>query len=193
MTLPVKKAFRRAALRRREAVHHALGSGAPAAVAAGVVACLAGRPPGVVAGYWPIGSELDVRPVLTALIDQGWSCVLPAIVGADRPLVFRSWAPGNHLMPGPLAIHEPPPGVPERDPDVILVPLVGFDAGGWRLGYGGGFYDRTLAGLGPVPAWGIAYRAQGFARLPRDPYDQPLDGIITEQGVLRCRCRGEPS
>jgi 5-formyltetrahydrofolate cyclo-ligase len=126
--------------------------------------------------------------LLTALATRGHPLCLPAVEAADAPLCFRAWAPGDALVAGYQDIPEPVPTVPVCTPVVLLVPLLAFDAVGHRLGYGGGFYDRTLAALragGPVQAIGIAYAAQAVDSLPGTDHDQRLNAVLTEQGVTR--------
>jgi len=142
----------------------------------------------VVSGYWPIGTELDVRPVLDHLALTGFACALPVVVARGQPLLFREWTPETPLETAGYGLLEPAVGVPEVEPDVLLVPLLAFDRVGFRLGYGAGFYDRTLDGLRrkkPVTAVGVGYAAQEMASVPRDRYDQPLDWIVTERFALK--------
>ena len=141
----------------------------------------------VVSGYWPLDGELDIRPLLAQIHQMGHPIGLPVVKGKGQPLLFRRWSPGAPLVQGSFKVMTPPEGVPEVEPDVLLVPLLAFDRAGYRLGYGGGFYDRTLekrrreAHSGrPVLAIGIAFAAQETERLPQGPYDQRLDWIVTE-------------
>ena len=140
-----------------------------------------------VSGYWPLPGELDIRPLLHRIHDQGHPVGLPVVVGKAQPLLFRRWTPGTPLVQGSFRVMTPPEGAPEIEPDVLLVPLLAFDGEGYRLGYGGGFYDRTLekrrreAHSGhPIMAVGVAFAAQQAQSLPRGPFDQPLDWIVTE-------------
>jgi 5-formyltetrahydrofolate cyclo-ligase len=141
----------------------------------------------VVAGYWPLADELDPRPLMLALHGRSARLVLPVIEARGRPLRFRLWEPGAPLRVGRFGIAEPGEDAPELDPAIVLVPLLAFDRRGSRLGYGAGFYDRTLAGLrarGPVLAVGVAFAAQEVPFLPCDALDQPLDRIVTEAGAF---------
>ncbi|WP_282601659.1 5-formyltetrahydrofolate cyclo-ligase [Paracoccus sp. PARArs4] len=139
---------------------------------------------GVVAAYWPIRDEADPRP---ALQDHQGVLVLPVVTGRDRPLVFREWQPDAPLVRGDFGVSHPGPDAPEMRPDVVIVPLAGFDGQGNRLGYGGGFYDRTLERLraqGPVLAMGLAFACQRVEAIPVEPFDQPLDLIVTDAGAV---------
>lgn len=142
----------------------------------------------IVAVYWPLGDELDPVPLLNTLHSLGHRMVLPVMLGAKKPLVFRTWCPGDELQNASFGTLEPSKDKTELEPDVILAPLLAFDSRGFRLGYGGGFYDRTLEKLRKkkrVSVYGIAYAAQEMDQVIKGPYDQPLDGIVTELGVTR--------
>jgi len=151
----------------------------------------------VVAGYWPIGEEMDVRPLLRALDARGVALCLPAVSGAGLPLVFRRWRPGDDLVAGTYGIPAPDASAEQMTPSILLVPLLAFDDEGWRLGYGAGYYDRTLAQLRapatdraaadaqPVMAVGVAYAAQRLAAVPRYATDERLDAVVTEAAVRR--------
>ncbi len=149
-------------------------------------------PPGgrgvVVSGIWPRPGEIDVMVLLAYLDGQGAVCALPVVVAPEAPLIFRRWSPGMALEAGPFHTRHPGAEAPEVRPDVLLVPLLAFDADGYRLGYGGGYYDRTIGGLrqtsSPV-AVGAAFAGQQVDRVPRDCYDQPLDWIVTEEKAMR--------
>lgn len=171
------------AARARAAVDAALG--AMAAVPA--LAAPAGHRIALFASF---RDEIDTRPLAEALWARGAALALPVIVGRGRPLRFRAWTPGAALSPaGAFAIPTPGPEHPEVTPDVVLVPLAAFDRRGLRVGYGGGFYDRTLAELrrrGPVTAAGLAFACQEVPRVPAEPHDEPVDVMITEAEVFRC-------
>ncbi|ABC21885.1 5-formyltetrahydrofolate cyclo-ligase [Rhodospirillum rubrum] len=141
----------------------------------------------IIAGYWPMAGELDPRPLMAALHAHGCRLALPVVVGPASALAFRAWAPGEPVDQGALGTFQPLSLAPLVTPSWLLVPLLAFDDAGHRLGQGGGFYDRTLAGLGaagsPVVAIGVAYAAQQVEALPVEPHDRPLDGVITEAGV----------
>ncbi len=141
----------------------------------------------VVSAYLPIRSEIDPRPAMLTLHDSGHQICVPVIQGAGLPLRFRVWTPGCRLQAGPFGAAVPVEGA-WLEPDVLLVPLLAFDARLFRLGYGGGFYDRTLAllrGQGKVVAAGFAYAGQQVDAVPVDATDQRLDAVITETGIVR--------
>ena len=143
-------------------------------------------PPGaVVSGFWPIGHEIDIRPLLLALHERGHPIVLPVTPKRGNPLTFRLWRPGDVLQPERFGTFRPigEPAVP----DFLLVPLLAFDRRGHRLGYGAGFYDRTLAGLPGRYALGVAYAAQEVPEVPIGPSDVALDAVATDSGVIVCK------
>lgn len=137
----------------------------------------------VLAGYWPMRDEADPRPAMDA--HPGPVC-LPVVLGPARPLVFRRY--DGRLEPGGFGTSHPPADCPELTPEVLIVPLAGFDRAGNRLGYGGGFYDRSLQALrakGPVLAVGFAYAVQEIRVIPVEPTDEKLDLIVTDREILR--------
>jgi 5-formyltetrahydrofolate cyclo-ligase len=143
----------------------------------------------VVSGFSAIRDEIDPTPLLARLAAEGHGLALPVLQGKGRPLVFRNWTPGDRLAAGQWGIAEPLPDQPEVYPDVLLVPLLAFDDHGYRLGYGGGFYDRSLAGLRsrkPIIAVGIGYDEQRIDAVPHLDYDQRLDWVLTPSGPIRC-------
>ena len=145
-------------------------------------------PAQVVAGYWPLPEEIDVRPLMTNLHLSGHVLVLPVVVGRGQPLIFRQWRPSLPLDAGVYGIPVPGAEAPELTPGVLLVPLLAFDDEGRRLGYGAGYYDRTLAALrraGDILAIGAAYAAQRMDSLPEEASDQRLDWVVTEEGAIR--------
>ena len=142
----------------------------------------------IVSAYWPMGDELDPRPLIHRIQAAGHTIGLPVVVAKDAPLIFRDWTPETRFVPGGFKTEVPEPGAPEVVPTVLLVPLLAFDLKGYRLGYGGGFYDRTLTKLraaGDITAIGFAYEGQLVAEVPRAEYDQPLDAILTEHEFRR--------
>jgi 5-formyltetrahydrofolate cyclo-ligase len=144
----------------------------------------------VVAGYMACGSEVDLGPLMAALSDKGARLALPVVMAPDAPLGFRAWAPGDELIEGAYGILVPDSGSLEVRPDIVLTPLLAFTEDGYRLGQGGGFYDRTLEALSradDVFAVGVAFAAQRMDAIPGDIHDQRLDAVITEDGPVRIR------
>ena len=134
-----------------------------------------------VAGFWPMGQEVDIRPLLHALHERGHPVLLPVTPPRGQPLSFCRWQPGDILRAGPFGTAHP---VGEAGtPDVLLVPLLAWDGQGRRLGYGGGYYDRTLVLLLGRRTIGCAYAVQRVAEVPSDPHDVALDAVATEEGV----------
>lgn len=141
----------------------------------------------VIGAYWPIRGEPDLRPWLESVRARGAHCALPMVVAANAPLEFRSWRPGARLARGVWNIPVPADG-PPVSPQVLIVPVVGFDAAGHRLGYGGGFYDRTLAAAVPRPfAIGVGAAMASLSSIDPQPHDVPMDAIVTEHGAADFR------
>lgn len=138
----------------------------------------------VVAGFWPLAGEINIRPLLDSLHDRGHRLVLPVTPRRGEALTFRAWKPGDMMVAERFGTMRPTGEV--LVPDMLLVPLVAFDAAGSRLGYGGGFYDRTLAGLPGRFRLGCAFAAQQMDAVPFGPYDMRLDAVATENGIIRC-------
>ncbi len=140
-------------------------------------------PPGViVGGFWPLEGEIDIRPLLHALADRGHDVLLPETPPRGQLLTFRRWHPGAPLHPGRYGTRHP--DGPVGTPAVLLVPLLAFDARCHRLGYGGGYYDRTIAALPCVRTVGCAFAAQQVDAVPVLPHDAALDAVATEAGVI---------
>jgi 5-formyltetrahydrofolate cyclo-ligase len=176
MTDP-KAAARTAAFARRKVAFSA-GQGQAAEILADVLSAHQGK---ALAGYMPMRTEIDPLPAMSA--HQGVVGV-PVIMAAATPLKFREWGPGVAMVAGDFGALIPAEGA-WVTPQVVIVPLLAFDPRGFRLGYGGGFYDRTLQGLrakGPVLAIGFAFAAQEVDAVPTDDFDQRLDLIVTEAG-----------
>jgi 5-formyltetrahydrofolate cyclo-ligase len=145
--------------------------------------------PGVCALYHASGSEMDARPLGEELIKLGWTLALPWCEAPDTAVVFRAWKPGDRLAPDAAGIAAPLASSPALIPDLIICPILAFDAHGGRLGQGGGYYDRTLEGLregrkGPVVV-GLAFSIQEVEATPREDHDQKIDAILTEKGYRR--------
>ena len=136
--------------------------------------------------FWTFGDEIDTLPLLNALDALGATVCLPRLRGKDHPLAFHPWRPGDTLIPHRFGPLEPSADLPELLPQILLVPLLGFDGLGFRLGYGGGFYDRTLHLLrteAPEPlAIGLAFACQEVPALPREPFDEHVAMVVTENG-----------
>ena len=142
---------------------------------------------GVVSLYWAIGDEAPTQPLMAALHEAGFDVALPVTGEAGSALTFRRWTPDSATVPGRMAIPEPPADATALTPDVLFVPLAAFDRRGHRVGYGAGFFDRTLARLraeGEVTAIGVAYAAQEALFIPAVDHDEPLDLIVTETDTL---------
>lgn len=186
--IAAKQALRASSRERRRCAREAAAPDAGEAAARHFLASIDVSPGCVVSGYWPMGDEFDVRPLLRALHARGHPCGLPVVVVRGRPLVFRAWTPETALVPAEFGTSVPPADAPEVVPRMLLVPLLAFDVRGVRLGYGGGFYDMTLAHLragGPaVVAVGVGFAAQRVDRVPCAATDQRLDWLLTEAGAV---------
>ena len=138
----------------------------------------------VLSAYWPIKGEPDLRPLMADLHEGGVTVALPLVETKAAPLTFRRWTPETRMVRGDWNIPVPPPDAPVVTPDIALAPLVGWTADGYRLGYGGGYFDRTLAALTPKPfVIGIGFQAAQLKTIYPQPHDIPLDLILTENGV----------
>lgn len=141
----------------------------------------------VVSGFLPIDSEIDTMPLLRKLSAAGHTIALPVVIERGAALVFRRWSEGDALESGPLGTRHPAARAPVVVPDVLLVPLLAFDRRGYRLGYGGGFYDRTLSALRrtrAVLAVGVGYSEQEVPAVPHGPQDERLDWIVTDRAIM---------
>ncbi|WP_196260523.1 5-formyltetrahydrofolate cyclo-ligase [Pelagibacterium limicola] len=140
----------------------------------------------VVALYWPIRDEIDCKPLLTALMDSGQPVCLPVVLGDGEPLEMRLWEQGQPLYPSGFGTLAPAETAPVVEPDLVVIPLLAFDRLGTRLGYGKGYYDRTLAGYAKKPLLvGYAFSGQELDFIPREAHDLPLDMLVTEAGVQK--------
>jgi 5-formyltetrahydrofolate cyclo-ligase len=179
-----KRALRAAAQAAREVAARAADDRARAAATARLLAALAGAR--AVSGYLPIRDEIDPLPALAALHAAGVAVCMPVVAGRGLPLTFRLWSPGCALAEGPFRVMIPAEDRPAT-PQALVTPMLAFDRAGYRLGYGGGFYDRTLAALraaGSARAVGFAWAGQEVARVPRDETDARLDLIVTEAETI---------
>jgi 5-formyltetrahydrofolate cyclo-ligase len=174
-----KRAARERALVARQGCDPALG----AELAYHVLAELP-PPAGVaVSGFWPMDGEIDIRPLLVALHKRGHAVLLPHTPRPGNPLIFRHWHPGAMMIRERFGTYRT--GGAVAVPDVLYVPLLAFDRHGHRLGYGGGFYDRTLALLPGAVAVGCAFAAQQLDAVPVSQHDARLHAVATERGVIR--------
>jgi 5-formyltetrahydrofolate cyclo-ligase len=145
-------------------------------------------PGSIVSGFLSIGDEIDLGPLMLALNERGHRLALPVMQGKATPLLFRAYAPGDALATTTWGIREPFPAAPTVAPDILLVPLLAFDHTGNRLGYGGGFYDRTITearNRRDITAVGVAFDEQRLDAVPLGDYDEPLDWVLTPSGPHR--------
>jgi len=144
----------------------------------------------IVALYWPIGDELDCRGIIEKLQNKGHQVCLPCIEGKDQPLIFREFSGEENLVSAGFGTSEPNRGAKTLQPDLIVLPLLGFDKNGNRLGYGKGFYDRTIAAMAKKSEpkkpelCGLAFSVQEFEKIPTNAHDVPLTRIISENGHM---------
>jgi 5-formyltetrahydrofolate cyclo-ligase len=179
--IEAKRLLRLRMLTLREGWDPACGS----ALAARVLRELPPPSGAAVSGFWPIAQEIDIRPLLMTLHERGHPIVLPETPKRGNPLIFRLWHPGAAMVPERFGTARPDGAV--REPDFLLVPLLAFDRRGRRLGYGAGYYDRTLAALPGRFRLGVGYAAQELDEVPASPYDERLDAVATERGVVICK------
>jgi len=182
-----KKRARKAALQRRKFAH-AAGPGAAKALVDNFPDEIWPGVGEVVAGYWATHSEIDAILLIETFHCEQARIVLPRVVGPDQPLEFHAWYPDDTLEIGAHGIAVPKRDTAQLTPNLLLVPLLAFDDRGYRLGYGGGYYDRTLEALraaGPVITAGLAFEAQMVKKLPVQRHDQRLDWIVTEKRAYR--------
>jgi 5-formyltetrahydrofolate cyclo-ligase len=150
------------------------------------------RRPGVVSAFYPIRDEPDTLPLFRALVADGFATALPVVVDRGSPLVFRLWRPGEPTRARQMAIPEPLETAATVDPELLFVPLACFDRRGRRIGYGAGYYDRSLANLrekGAIYAVGVAYGVCEVAEAPYEAHDQILDAIVTDREIILVRER----
>jgi 5-formyltetrahydrofolate cyclo-ligase len=187
---PLKADLRKAALARRAAIEPAARAAAARAVVGRGLAVAGGAAATTAALYMPMRGELDCLPLLEALAEAGWQTALPCTPARGRLLIFRRWRPGAALTPGRFGAGEPAPENPPVAPAIVFAPLAAFDRAGGRIGYGGGYYDATMAALaaaGPRPLYaGLAFAAQEVAEIPAEPHDASLDFVLTEAETISC-------
>ena len=182
-----KDALRQASLARRDALSVADRAAASRQVCEAVLAWLSGQPGAVVSAFWPIRSEIDLRPLMRQALAEGFPLVLPRI---DRgELTFRTWdGDERSLVDGGFGTRVPPPDAAVLDPEIVLVPLAAFDTAGGRIGYGKGYYDAALAKLATKRRFAsvaVAFEAQRVERVPMEAHDWRLDWLATEAGLRR--------
>jgi 5-formyltetrahydrofolate cyclo-ligase len=183
-----KAELRAAVLERRDALAPEVRRAAAEAIAARGLP-VAPKAGAIVSGYMPIRSEINPLALLRRYAEAGAQIALPAIVARGEPLSMRVWAVGEKLVPGQWGIREPEAAARQVAPDIMLVPLAAFDRRGSRIGYGAGYYDRTIAELRlrkTVVAIGIAYAVQEVEAVPALPHDARLDLVLTEREQIDC-------
>ena len=184
-----KRALRKRAAAQREGLHRNAGEGAALDALAHFREHIDLSARRSLSAYLPVRAEFDATPILRHAHARGCRTCLPVVPGRGRPLTFRRWSPGDPLVDGTFGIAVPSPEAEVMEPVILLVPMLAFDDDGYRLGYGGGFYDRTLArrrARGPEAlAVGVAFAGQRVERVPRSTEDERLDWIVTEEGARR--------
>lgn len=188
--LDAKKELRAEAIRRRKEAFERHGPEASRKIAAQGLDFLGVKPGATVSGFAAIRDEINPAALMAWLHAEGFQLALPAMQGRGKPLLLRSWSPGDTMAPAAWGIAEPLADKPEVDPDVVLVPLLAFDSRGYRLGYGGGYYDRTLNKLRAskrIVAVGLGYDEQRVDAVPAESYDEKLDWVLTPSGPQKCK------
>ena len=176
-----RKARRPELIARRLALPAEERAAAASRITAGLQAALAEAPGRLIGFYWPFKGEYDPRPLVRSLHQAGVALALPVVVAKAQPLIFRHWRPGVAMAHGVWSIPVPAGGEPVQ-PDTLLVPLVGFDGENYRLGYGGGFYDRTIVAMSVRPRTiGIGFGCTRLETVYPQPYDIPMDQIVTDE------------
>jgi 5-formyltetrahydrofolate cyclo-ligase len=182
-----RAALRREKLAARMALDEKTRAGLSAAIEAHLVALLLPLAPQTLAFCAPVRGEFDARPLASRLIEQGWRAAMPVVKAVDAPMSFHAWTPTLAMSSDRYGIPIPADGA-ALIPDIVLLPLVAFDAQGFRLGYGGGYFDRTLAAMVPRPqAIGVGLELGRVADLRPEAHDIGLDAVVTEAGILRLR------
>jgi 5-formyltetrahydrofolate cyclo-ligase len=184
-----KEQLRKEAVARRDALAADERQGAGEAIAAHILPVAA--PPGaIVSGFMPMRTEISPMPLMRKFAAAGAKLALPVVAGRGNPLIMRAWAFGDALETGVWNIPQPRADAPVVDPDILIVPLLAFDRGGHRIGYGAGYYDMTinrLRAMKPITAIGIAFAAQEIPKVPTTERDARLDFVLTEREVIDCR------
>lgn len=188
--LGAREALRRARISAREALdadeHRRLSE----AITAHLERLLRSCGPRTLGFCWPIRGEFDCRPLAARLAAEGVRCGLPRIAEDSATMTFHEWRPGSAMETGRHGIPAPKADAPRLLPDLLLIPVNAFDAAGYRLGYGAGYFDRTLAALDPRPlAVGVGFALARVASIDPAPHDVPLDAVVTEAGIERFSAR----
>lgn len=187
--IPDKMSLRKEMLARRAAVARDFGIDEANSIRRHIREYVIASGAKYVAGYMPIGSEFDIKPVLTELADFGISLSLPVVKNKNAALIFRHWQPDQPLQRGTYGIAQPPESNRLAVPELILVPMLAFDGNGHRLGYGGGYYDRTIhefrKNTPELATLGVAFGSQRLDAIPADKNDIALDAVATENGIER--------
>jgi len=184
-----KTELRRHALGRRDGLSEGQRAAAAAAIAAASLPVEL-QPGTVLAGYFPINSEIDPFPLMRVFASRGARLALPVIIARDHALLFRAWKPDDQLVRGPFGIFQPSSDAMDVEPDIVLLPLAAFDRAGHRIGYGRGYYDRTLMRLRAVKritVIGLAFSVQEIKSVPAAPHDEQLDCVLTERELIDLR------
>jgi 5-formyltetrahydrofolate cyclo-ligase len=182
-----RKAKRAVLIERRLAMKAAERAARSDAITAALLPALPSHPGALIGFYWPFKGEYDPRPLVRSLHVQGIRLALPVVVQKAKPVIFREWWPGIPMANGIWNIPVPAAGDPVA-PDVLLVPVVGFDRQNYRLGYGGGYYDRTLAAATTRPRTiGVGFEMARVVTIHPQPHDIPMDQVVTERTVVPSR------
>lgn len=185
-----KAALRKEALARREGISENEARAFAGRLAALGAQLVAERRPASISAFWSIGAEPSTFPLLEALQQRNVATALPIIEGRGKPLTFRLWKKGEPLAEAKWGIKEPVGDAQEVFPDLLFVPLAAFDRSGNRLGYGAGFYDRTIARLRrmkPITTIGVAFAIQEVASVPTDETDEKLNFVLTDREWIVCK------
>ena len=184
-----KAALRKQMIELRNTLHQALSQAAALDLLAHSFPAKPHEGFSCVSAFHPYGSEIDTRQLLGKLAGEGWTTALPVVVTKTQPLIFRRWLPGEPTEIGVMKIAVPLATALVVEPDVLLVPLLAFDKAGYRLGYGGGFYDATLAALRAkkkIIAIGVGFSDQEVPQVPHEKHDMKLDYVMTELEMIKC-------
>ena len=184
-----KAALRKQMMVQRNTLHQSLSQAAAQRLLTHIFPASTHEGFNYISGFHPYGSEIDTRQLLGKLAGEGWTTALPVVVAKGQPLIFRRWLPGEPTEIGVMKIAVPLATAPVVEPDVLLVPLLAFDKAGYRLGYGGGFYDATLATLRAkkkIIAIGVGFSDQEVAQVPHEKHDMKLDYVMTDLEMIKC-------